>query len=387
MRGSITAQQLDPLGGITARVLVVVGVAVGLVVAVGISLTTTAQVGHPVLEAAALLAITASGVYYIRATSPFRVAFSMRSHAIVCLLALAAVLLNALAQWGSNTMVRDDWGPLAMAIVTVTMGSYRPAREIVVCSLVCAAVIAALSFLQADTFRAEVPALVYAILPATPVLASGAAAATFSRSLVGSLLDWRRSAGLGGASALGDADQPDVRRASHLVHLDEQVLPFLRVVAHVGEVSEADGARARLLARELRTLMLIDTERSWLERIVRRVSDPQRVAERMGESERGFLRAVVAHVQRGELFDAETLRLTLREDAGEQTVTAEVECLPGRSPRVHLAPYIAVAHSLFDRVDWQIAGTALTIVVSAGTPARIRGGQQSRRDGVSEGTQ
>jgi hypothetical protein len=361
---------------------------VGLVVAVGSSLSTPEQVSHPVLEAAALLAIAASGLYYIRATSPFRVAFSMRSHAVVCLLALAAVLLNSFAQWGTNTMVRDDWGPLAMAIVTVTLGSYRPWREIVACTLVCAAVIAALSFLQADSFRAEIPALVYAILPATPVLASGAAASTFSRSLVSSLLDWRRTAGLGEASALDERDRPPgPRTASHLVHLDEQVMPFLRVIAHVGEVTEADGARARLLARELRTLMLIDTERSWLERIVRRVSDPQRIAEQLGESERGFLRAVVAHVRRSDLFDADTLRLTLRERAEGQTVTAEVECLPGRNPRVHLAPYIAVAHSLFASVDWQIAGTTLTIVVAAGTPARRRGGQQSRRDDVPEGAQ
>jgi len=370
--GQLTAQRLDPLGGITARVLVVVAVAIALVEAVVMSRVTADQISYPAFEAVALIAIALSGVYLIRATSPFRPAFSMRSHAIVCLLALAAVVFNSAAQWGSNTVVRDDWGPLALATITLTLGSYRPAREILLCSSMTAAVVGALGLVQADTFRSDVPELVYAIIPAVPIFATGVAAAAFSRSLVASLLDWRSSAGADAASALSDTEQSVPQKASHLVHLDEQAIPFLRVVAHTGEVSEADGARARVLARELRTLMLIDTERSWLERIVQRVSDPQRLAERMGESERGFLRAVVAHVRHSELFDAATLRLSLREHETGQTVTAEVQCLPGTNPRVQLAPYIAVAHSLFSGVDWQIADATLTIVLAAGTPARRR---------------
>jgi hypothetical protein len=366
-----TAQQLDPLGGITARPLVVVAVFVAVAVAGIMSVVTSEQVSRPALEAAALVAITASGLYYIRATSPFRASFSMRSHAVVCLLALAAVLLNAFAQWGGNAVIRDDWGPVAMAIMTVTLGSYRPAREIVICTLVTGGVIAVLAAMQAETFRSDVPALVYALLPATPVFAAGAAAATFSRSLVGSLLAWRASAGSGAASAPDAPGDAAPAKSSHLVHLDDQVIPFLAGVYSTASLTEADGTRARVLARELRMLMVMDAERSWLERIVRRVSDPDRLAEGMGESERGFLRAVVAHVRHSDVFDDDTLRVSLVGSARGRQLVIEVDSRPGRNARVQLAPYIAVAHSLFAGVDWQIAGATLSIVLAAETPARL----------------
>jgi len=382
--GAPTAQRLDPLGGITARVLVVAAVAIALVEAAAMSYATADQISSPAFEAAALLALVASGVYYIRATSPFRRAFSMRSLAIVYLLAFVAVAFNSAAQWGSNVAVRDDWGPLALATITLTLGSYRPAREILVYSALTATVVGALGLLQADTFRSDIPELVYAIVPAVPILGAGVAAAAFSRTLVDSLLDWRSSARVGEASALDDTERAAPAKASHLVHLDEQVVPFLRVVSRGSEVSEADGARARALARELRALMLIDTERSWLERIVRRVDDPQRLAERMGGSERGYLRAVVAHLRHSEVFDAETLRIALRDDGAGPRFTVEVESRPGRNPRVHLAPYIAVAHGLFSGVDWQIAGSTLTIVLAAGTPDVLPDSGVTRSDTVTE---
>ena len=387
MNGPPTAQRLDPLGGITARVLVAVAVGIAFVEAAVMSSVTADQISHPVFEAAALIAIGVSGVYYVRATSPFRPAFSMRSLTVVYLSALAAVVFNSAAQWGSNAVVRDDWAPLALATITLTLGSYRPAREIVLFSALTATVVGALGLVQADTFRSDIPELVYALIPATPILAAGVAAAAFSRSLVGSLLDWRASAGVREASARVDSElseQTAPARAGHLVHLDDQVIPFLRVVSRGSELSEADGARARTLARELRALMLIDTERSWLERIVRRVDDPRRLAERMAGSERGFLRAVVAHLRHSEVFDDETLRLTLREEPAGCSVTVEVESRPGRNPRVHLAPYIAVAHSLFSGVDWQISGATLTLVLAAGTPAPSPGGRVTSGDAQTE---
>jgi hypothetical protein len=387
VNGPPTAQRLDPLGGITARVLVAVAVGIAFVEAAVMSSVTADQISHPVFEAAALIAIGVSGVYYVRATSPFRPAFSMRSLTVVYLSALAAVVFNSAAQWGSNAVVRDDWAPLALATITLTLGSYRPAREIVLFSALTATVVGALGLVQADTFRSDIPELVYALIPATPILAAGVAAAAFSRSLVGSLLDWRSSAGAREASARIDAQQAEPAapaRASHLVHLDEHVIPFLQVVSRGSELSEADGARARTLARELRALMMIDTERSWLERIVRRVDDPGRLAERMVGSERGFLRAVVAHLRHSEVFDDETIRLTLREEPAGCTVTVEVESRPGRDPRVHLAPYIAVAHSLFSGVDWQISGATLTLVLVAGTPAPSPRGRANRGDALTE---
>ena len=360
-----TPQELDPLGGITARLFVIGAVVVALLVAVTLSLSTLDQVSNPSLEVAAFAAIVAAGWYYIRAVSPFRAPFPRSAHLIVCLLALAAIVLDALAQWGSNEIVRDDWGPIALAVLNLTFGSWRPAWEILACSIVTAGVVAAIAFAQADTFSADVPALVFAILPATPILATGAAASTFSRSLVGSLLDWRASAG--GPASSGPPESPPASpsRASHVVHLDDHVYPFLEQVADGGEVTAADGERARMLARELRTLLVIDGERSWLSRIVRLTDDPARLAERMGDPERGFVRAIVSQLTTNRAFAGSRMRVTLRGDRDTAECTIVVPRAGTHNPRVQLAPYIAVARSVFRTVSWRVTqDNALSITLT-----------------------
>ena len=357
-----TAQQLDPLGGLTARPFVIGAVAVSLLVSVSMSIASAPQVSYPLLEVAGLLALVAAGVFFIRAASPFRAPFPLRAHATVCLLALLAILLNSLAQWGSNEVVRDDWGAVALAILTLMFGSYRPGWEIMVCAVVCSAVIAGLAVAQAHTFAADVPAPVFGILAAVPVLAAGAAASTFSRSLVGSLLEWRSAHGQPLASvAVDDVGRADVATASHLVHLSEQVFPFLEGVVRDPQLTAADGDRARVLARELRTLMVIDAERSWLIRLVRDVRDPQHVADAMGEAERGYVRAMIGHMRRDDGLRDERMRLTLHADGSHATCTLSVPCAPEHNPRVPLAPYIAVGRSIFDSVDWRVERGMLTL--------------------------
>ena len=350
-----TAQELDPLGGITARLFAIGAVVVALVVAFSMSVISAEQTNNVGLEIAALAAITASGALYIRAASPFRAPFPRSAHAAVCLLALLAVSLDSAAQWGTNAVVRDDWGPVALAILTLTFGSWRPGWEILAYTLVCAFVIGGLAFAQADTFDADVPAIVFAVLPATPVLATGAAASAFSRSLVDSLLAWRSGETLAVASALDDSEPAAQSKASHLVHLDEQVYPFLERVARGPELTALDGDRARVLARELRTLLVIDSERSWLSRIVRETDDRHRFAERMSEAERGFVRALVSHLRTSAAFDDDRMRLMLHGTEWEATCTIAVPCRASHNPRVHLAPYIAVGRSVFATVAWNLA--------------------------------
>jgi len=350
-----TAQELDPLGGITARLFAIGAVAVALVVAYSMSIITAEQTNNVALEIGALAAITAAGAFYIRAVSPFRAPFPRSAHAAVCLLALLAAVLDSAAQWGTNPVVRDDWGAIALAILTLTFGSWRPGWEILACTLFCAIVIGSLAFVQADHFAAAVPAIVFAVLPVTPLLATGAAASAFSRSLVDTLLAWRSSATEAQASAPEASSRPEPSRASHLVHLDDQVYPFLERVARETEVTAADGERARVLARELRTLLVIDAERSWLSRIVRDVDDRHRFAERLGEAQRGFVRALVSHLRNSDAFDDERMRLMLHGTEWEATCTIVVPCRASHNPRVQLAPYIAVGRSVFGTVAWNLA--------------------------------
>jgi hypothetical protein len=360
-----TAQELDPLSGITARLFAIGAVVVALVVAMSMSAITADQTNNWGLEAAAIAAIGASGYVYVRSVSPFRAPFPRSALVVVSLLALLAVVLEAAAQWGTNSVVRDDWAPVTLAILTLTFGSWRPAWEIAVGTVACALVIGSLAYARSAGFDADVPAIVFAVLSATPVLATGFAASAFSRSLVDSLLAWRSGVPQPQASAPHDLEIPASARASHLVHLDEQVYPFLERVAGQPELSAADGERARMLARELRTLLVLDAERSWLSRIVRSTDDRHRFAERLGEAERGFIRALISHLRTSAAFDDERMRLMLHGTEWEATCTIVVPCRPSHNPRVQLAPYVGVGRSVFGTVSWNLAhDNTLTITLT-----------------------
>jgi hypothetical protein len=359
-----TAQELDPIGGITARVLVIAAVCIAVLVALGMSLAAASQVAVPWLEAAALLAFGGSCIYFVRATSPFVVPFPLSAHTAVCVLALAAVALDALAQWGSNTAVADDWPPITLAILTITLGFYRPAWEIATWASGGALLVGAIAIAQADSFSADVPAVVFGILPASPVLAAGLAAASFSRSLVSSLLDWQSAGGAAATSAPLEPHPTAPTKASHLVHLDDEVLPFLERVLRSPALTEQDGERARVLAGQLRSLMVLDSERSWLARLVAATDDPDRFSDRMSLAERGFVRAIVAHLRASAAFDDERMRLTVRGGEWEASCVIEVPCVPGSNPRVQLAPYVAVARSVFGTATWRIARGTLTMTLT-----------------------
>ena len=149
------------------------------------------------------------------------------------------------------------------------------------------------------------------------------------------------------------------------MHLDEQVYPFLERVARQPGLNAADGERARMLARELRTLLVLDAERSWLSRIVRGADDRHRFAERLGEAERGFIRALVSHLRTSAAFDDERMRVMLHGSEWEATCTIVVPCRPSHNPRVQLAPYVGVGRSVFGTVSWNLAhDNTLTITLT-----------------------
>jgi hypothetical protein len=360
----LTAQQLDPLGGLTARLLVKAAVAIGGVVAVVMSIVTADETSRPALEVGALVAFGLAGWYFIRATSPFRPPFTLVDHMVVCLLLIVAVVLDAAAQWGTNSYVRDDWPVLALAIVTVAFGSYRPDWEIVVCAVVLSLFVGGLAALQAPAFDSDVPWTVYALLSATPVVAAGCGAASFSRSMVAALLEWRAGADAGD-HAVEEADAAMRERASHLVHLDAEVIPFLERIAGGDEVTEADGGRARVLARELRTLMVMDAERSWLSRLAPRVVDDARVADRMTSAQRGYVRAVLAHIASSAVFDADSVSVEIEGAGPDGTARCIVRahCVDQRSPRVQLAPYVAVARTVFAGVDMGYSASSVILAL------------------------
>ena len=368
---SHTAQQLDPLGGITARYFAIGAAVSAIAISIGMSVSTFDRIDSPVLEIVALLLMAGAGGHYIRATSPFRAPFRRVDHVLLYTFGVGAVVCSAAAQWGSNLVVRDDWAPIALAILTFTLGSWRPGWEILLCAGITSLLVAAIAIVQADTFSADVPYPVFGIITAAPLLASAAAASAFSNSLVRTLLTWRTAA-TAEATAVAAAPTtgpPAPEPGGHpnprqLDYLDAQVVPFLTGLTLQEALSEAEVDQARRFADELQRLIAEESAQSWLSQLEPGADDPLKLAVLMNSNERGFVRALVDHLRTGSAYSREGLTLTL--DMGERwpSCVVVVPCLPGASARVQLAPYIAVARTVFRAVDWQLVGGQLEICLT-----------------------
>lgn len=349
--GSLTALQLDPLGGMTARLITVTCVAIALVVAVLMSVTHWEQVAYPAVQVLALIVLAGACTLMIVSTDPYRAPLSRGRMAVVWSILAAATALDAFSQWGANTSVRDDWGPIAFAVVVLMSGSYRSAREILRMTLGATCVLLLLSILEIAPVFAAHPArfLVSPLVFAAPVLATGIAAAAFSRTLVVHLLTWRTGAASAQRDVIDDLRSglvPSVRN-ERLELLNAEVVPFLRRIVELGELLPEDSDRARELAGGLRAVMAPEQGSNWLESVVDDVLDPEQLAERMGNEQRSSLKALLAALRDSGLTAEGEVAVRIRSQESVAYLQLTTPVTDHGALRTMLAPYFVVARSFF----------------------------------------
>lgn len=364
---SLTPLQLDPLGGLTARLITLSCVSVAIVVAVLMSVASWDQVGYPVVQVLALLVLVLASLLMAAGTSPYRPPLTGARLAVIWSVLACATLLDVLSQWGTNASVRDDWGPIAFAIVILMSGSYRSARELLLLTAVATAFLIALGAIVVAPVFSDDPGRFIGspLIAAAPVVATGIAAAAFSRTLVVHLLAWRTTAATAQRDAIDDLRTglvPSVRN-DRLELLNAEVVPFLRGVVELGELRAEDSDRARELAGGLRSVMLPESGGNWLETVADEVLDPEQLAERMGNEQRGSLKALLAALRdSGMVADGSvSVRMRSQETTAYLQLTAPVR--DAAALRTTLAPYFVVARSFFPRAVLDIDRTELMLEV------------------------
>lgn len=370
MRVEATPQQIDPVGGITARPIVIATTIVALVIAVAMSIGASDQVNNPLAAVAALVSLATAGAVFIVVSNPYRAPVTMLAHAVVCLLALLAILLNQASQWGSNDSIRDDWGPLSMAVLSISFCSYRPARELVICGAVSTVVISAIVLLHPPVVAGFDTSLLV-LMALTPVLASAAAAAGFSSTLVRILRAWQREGRSdearatvsqsvsGAAPALVEALSAPQSRL-----LTSDVLPFLRSLNDDGDITPGRATAARALSNDLRTLMVAEADESWLTRIVPTADDAQRRADLLAAPQRSLLRALLERLNSDATFTADSLLVAVEADGDGILVVIKARVAHGASARTLVAPYLAVGRSVFPTSTDAVGGAAVRLTFS-----------------------
>lgn len=290
----ISPQQLDPLAGVTAQAFAWVFAFAAFATAAGLSIVHRIEYHELPVLVGAFAALAAAGTIVILASSPRRAPFTWRAAGSIHILCLTAVFLEAAAQWGTNTAVRSDWAPLALALLVMATGCFRPAVEILAMTAVSATVVGVVTVSGSVASGSPFPPIIYAGLTAGPILAAGVGAAVFSATLVRRLLRWREVT-QGARMAAVERMRVRVRddlRDERLTLIEGEIGPFLRDVLARGEAVDATAESARQLSDQLRRALVDEADGVWLDGVVGELQDEGGLAARMDETQRAAVEAV-----------------------------------------------------------------------------------------------
>lgn len=364
-------QQLDPLGALAGR-------PVSLFAAVGIPVFALVMtIDHHVdvadwsLAVLSLMAIAASGAALAIASSPLRAPFTVRAHILVSGLACLSWALSVASTWGANRFVRDDWAPIAVGLVLLSLSQYRPPKEIASTGVVLALIMGVVALPQADTLVTPASPIAIAIVTMTPVLALSLASAAFGQLLVDALVRWQRRARLA-VNAVGDVNTGWIARSvqqDRVTILNKDIVPFLSEVLQKEEVTDEDRARAREIAGTIRSIMVAEADRTWLDLTANQivgdesaVVDPHRLATLMSTDQRTALRALLVALTRHAGFSREGFGVGIRTDGTTcQAVVAATVAGGEGAVRTDIAPFLAVLRIVFRDVRVEFSGASLAL--------------------------
>lgn len=369
-----TVQQFDALGGLAARLVTLLGCAGMIAFAIVMTVYNAADIDYPAVAVIGIGIVAASAVLVAVASSPLRAPLRQGVHFAAMGLALIALVFNTASMWESNSYIRDDWGPVVLGFVALTLVPYRPPAEIVIVGTLVAIFAGFVAMLQVDQFQTRLPAMIYVIVAATPVLAMSYGGAAFSSAVLRMLRRWRSRAS-SAVRALGDERKTGVARSvqqDRVTILNRDVVPFFAELLERADLLESDRERASQVSDSIRRLMVAEIDRSWLDLVLEQltgsagqsaygVRDPDRLAGAMSTDQRIALRAAVGAIFEHPAFDPRSFDLQIERTMHGAAVTIQVGFTPGESgARSDLAVYLAVLRVVF---------TELGVEFSSRTPA------------------
>lgn len=353
-----TVQVLSPVSGVIAHRVAIGGGALGILAGIVLSVSHVDEISSAPLAIIGLCLVSVAAVYMGMAASPYRAPFRRRDHAIVALLLLVAAGFDAASQLGTNEVLRDDWGPISIALVLLGIGFFRPTYELLICTAICCLTVGAIAVVESASFAFPAPPITFAIVAITPVLAMGLSTAVLSSAFFRS---YERN-------APASADRPELRaaveaavRSRRLEALGGEVIPFLTSILESGTINEKDGLRARRLASELRAVTVAQLDASWIDDIDIDVDDPSRAAEKMSGEQRSAIRGLVRSATDPDIAASASMRLVAHDRSVVGTLFLQRQD-GERLDRGELAPYIAMVRTFFPTVRTEVRGRTLRVI-------------------------
>lgn len=367
MRGrERTRQQLDPIGTLGSRSISVLFAAGAFSYGLVMTVRSFDRVASPALAILALLCLAAASLVVVVKTSQKRAPFPRSSHVLVHLLALTGIALAAAGHWGADRAIQDDFGPMALGLLVIALGAYRPAPELAAAGSLSAVFIGFLALLEVPALHPTAPTVSLVLVEMAPVLALSYGSASFSGAVARELEWWQRRARESVVDRTNQLHDGIVRSVQHdrIVILGRDVLPFFDSLLASGQVTDRDRVRAREIADSIRGVMVRQAERSWLQDLADQEGTGEAIgvtildeggrAARMGNGQRTAIRALILALLDERARRVGALRIELRGEGGRCTGSL-VAILGGGEPwiRTELEPYLAVMRIVFSdlRVD------------------------------------
>jgi hypothetical protein len=360
-----TAAELDPVSRVTARVFIIGAGVVSLAFSVALTANPSAQsqLSIPVLGVVAIALLVASYAFLYVSADPFGPVLSRARYQLFFAGVLSASVLNALSQFGSDTLIRDDWGAVCLGVALLVAAPYRLPREIVGFMTQAVTVSFTLAVVQKLTSDTDVELAVLVVVAAVPVLAIGLAAAAYARSLIASL----EGAVLAAEDARRQHDD-DVRRRlaesdsmGQLGALRADVVPFLERLERERELRPEDPGLATDLASALRLAIVQRLSQSSLADAVDDYSDEEGAAALLSGRQRAALRAAARAAAERDGASSAVVALTLERSAAGGRGRLELRGQRGAAQTASIMPFVRILKLVFSGVDIA-SGTSGTVI-------------------------
>jgi len=363
-------QQIDPLSWFTRSLVPLAFSATLVVFAIGSILVGWSSLDLPLVDIAATVLLLLACLIVQARTRPFRPPFTVRRALLPLGVTVAALALDTWANLESTVPVQFWWAPVGVGVVIGTLAPYSSVRNILGYGAVLAVLVgiaSCIAFLGPVTVW---PPLTTALIGSSSVIAATAASAVFCYAMVS-----RTQALFAGAGTVVPSNAIVTESAANTVErttvarLGTRVAPFLARIAEAGEVTDADRALAGQLARRLRSDLVEQANRSWLDAIVVNgrifIVDPERRADRMNAAQRSALRGLLVAALKNPSTDAGSLFIELRGQEDGSTAVAlslDVDLPEGRRVML-LAPYYLALQMTVNDVSWDPARELLKFEV------------------------
>ncbi|WP_066521869.1 hypothetical protein [Curtobacterium ammoniigenes] len=368
-----SVQRYDPLGAYRVRPFTI-AVSIAWVVWSAVQSIWGRDVpGSPALSILTVGLLLVAALLLARITDPARAPVSRGAFvAYVALLAVATVGSVA-AQWGPDRNALNDFMPLVCAVGILVIAPYRPWSELVIAGSALAALCVCCWAVADARFPVGVPPTVVALLAAGPTLIATLASAAFSMTFVQLAARVQIRAQ---SYSIERADRDGITRtvqADRAVILARDVAPFFERLVRQGAASAEDAERARAIADGIRSVMVEDADRTWLQHAVfvaggnaDTIDDPDALARTMSADERAVVRATLRALIASASVDPAGIAVSVRRVDQEARNRSEMRIhaqIAGQESDIRgmLNPYLAVLRMTFPSLRIAVSNSNLAL--------------------------